>query len=74
MPYEEPAKNLYMPGREAAAGRAKAWTAHEAERLGISPEAIARFALAVGSQGNVRSKTLQAFTEDQFQEIVQSLP
>ena len=40
MPYEEPAKNLYMPGREAAAGRAKAWTAHQAERLGISPEAI----------------------------------
>jgi len=39
-----------------------------------SPEAIARFALAVGSQGNVRSKTLQAFTEDQFQEIVASLP
>ncbi len=39
-----------------------------------SPEAIARFALAVGSQGNVRSKTLPAFTEDQFQEIVQSLP
>jgi uncharacterized protein with GYD domain len=39
-----------------------------------SPEVIARFALAVGSQGNVRSKTLQAFTEDQFQEIVQSLP
>ena len=25
-------------------------------------------------QGNVRSKTLQAFTEDQFREIVQSLP
>ncbi len=39
-----------------------------------SPEAVAKFALAVGSQGNVRSKTLQAFTEDQFREIVQSLP
>ena len=39
-----------------------------------SPEAVARFALAVGSLGNVRSKTLQAFTEDQFREIVQSLP
>lgn len=39
-----------------------------------SPEAVARFALAVGSLGNVRSKTLQAFNEDQFREIVQSLP
>jgi hypothetical protein len=25
MPYEEPAKNLYQPGREAATGRAKVW-------------------------------------------------
>jgi uncharacterized protein with GYD domain len=39
-----------------------------------SDEAMARFALAVGSQGNVRSKTLRAFTEDEFREIVQSLP
>ena len=39
-----------------------------------SDEAMARFVLAVGSQGNVRSKTLKAFTEDQFREIVQSLP
>ncbi len=39
-----------------------------------SDEAIARFALAIGAQGNVRSKTLRAFTEDEFREIVQSLP
>ena len=39
-----------------------------------SDEAMARFALAVGSQGNVRTKTLRAFTEDEFHEIVQSLP
>lgn len=39
-----------------------------------SDEAMARFALAVGSQGNVRSRTLRAFTEDQFREIVKSLP
>lgn len=39
-----------------------------------NPEAVAKFALAVGSQGNVRSKTLQAFTEDQYREIIQSLP
>ena len=39
-----------------------------------TPEAVARFALAVGALGNVRTETLQAFTEDQFREIVQSLP
>jgi uncharacterized protein with GYD domain len=35
---------------------------------------MVRFALAVGSQGNVRTKTLRAFTEDEFHQIVQSLP
>jgi len=39
-----------------------------------APESMTRFALAVGSLGNVRSKTLQAFTEDQFGEIMQSVP
>ncbi len=33
MPYPE-------YGRRAAADRAKAWTVHQADRLGISPEAI----------------------------------
>ena len=39
-----------------------------------SDESMARFALAVGSQGKVRTKTRRAFTEDEFHEIVQSLP
>ncbi len=39
-----------------------------------SDDAVAKFALAIGSIGNVRSKTLKAFTEDQFREILQSLP
>lgn len=39
-----------------------------------SDEVLATFALAVGSSGNVRSKTLKAFTEDEFRSIVQSLP
>ncbi len=39
-----------------------------------SDDAVAKFALAVGSLGNVRTKTLRAFTEDEFREIVQSLP
>ena len=37
-------------------------------------EAVAKFALSVGSLGNVRSKTLKAFTEEEFRKIVQSLP
>lgn len=39
-----------------------------------SDDAAARFALALGSLGNVRTKTLKAFTEDEFRAIVQSLP
>ncbi len=37
-------------------------------------DAVARFALALGSLGNVRTRTLKAFSEDEFREIVQSLP
>ncbi len=35
---------------------------------------VARFALAVGAQGNVRTTTLKAFTEAEFRDIVQGLP
>ena len=37
-------------------------------------EAAARFSLTLGSMGNVRTTTLQAFSEDQFRDIVSSLP
>ena len=37
-------------------------------------EAAARLLLATGSQGNVRSTTLRAFTEDEYRSIVSSLP
>ena len=37
-------------------------------------EAIARILLAIGSQGNVRTETLKAFTEDEYRKIVASLP
>ena len=37
-------------------------------------EAAARFLLTLGSMGNVRSKTLRAFTEDEFRSIVGGLP
>lgn len=37
-------------------------------------EAMAKFALAGGSQGFIRSETLKAFTEDEYRKIVASLP
>lgn len=36
-------------------------------------EAVARMALALGSQGNIRSETMRAFTETEFRKIVGSL-
>jgi uncharacterized protein with GYD domain len=36
--------------------------------------AAAKVALAVGSQGNVSTETLRAFTEDEYREIVAALP
>ncbi len=37
-------------------------------------ETAAKFALATASEGNVRIETLRAFTEDEYQKIVASLP
>ena len=37
-------------------------------------ETAAKFALATASEGNVRIETLRAFTEDEYGEIVASLP
>ena len=37
-------------------------------------ETVLSLALAFGSQGNVRSKTLKAFTKETFAEIVEKLP
>jgi uncharacterized protein with GYD domain len=37
-------------------------------------EAVAKFALALGSIGNVRSTTLKAFTEKEYRNIIESLP
>lgn len=36
--------------------------------------ACAKFSLALGSLGNVRTTTLKAFTEEEYTEIVKSLP
>ena len=37
-------------------------------------KAAAKLALATASEGNVRIETLRAFTEDEYREIVASLP
>lgn len=37
-------------------------------------DAMAKFALALGAQGNVRTKTVRAWTEDEIQRIVSGLP
>lgn len=39
-----------------------------------SDEVVARFVLAVGSLGNVRTTTLKAFSEAEFRKIVGALP
>ncbi len=37
-------------------------------------QAMAKFVLALGSLGNVRTTTLKAFTEPEYREIIQALP
>ena len=39
-----------------------------------SDEVVARFVLATGAQGNVRTTTLKAFTQAEFRDIVAGLP
>jgi uncharacterized protein with GYD domain len=41
---------------------------------GLSDEAGASFILELGSQGNVRTTTLKAFTKQEFAEMVKKLP
>jgi len=38
-----------------------------------SDEVVARIALGNASTGNIRSETLQAFTEDEYRKIITSL-
>jgi len=37
-------------------------------------EVAAKFALTIGAQGNVRTETVRAFTEDEYPKIVSGLP
>jgi uncharacterized protein with GYD domain len=37
-------------------------------------DTVAKFGLAVSSQGSVRSETMRAFSEEEFRQIVDMLP
>ena len=37
-------------------------------------ETVAKLALMIGSQGSVRTETLRAFPEDEYRDIIASLP
>jgi len=37
-------------------------------------EAVSKFALAVGTQGNVRTTTLRAYSESEFRDLIADLP
>jgi uncharacterized protein with GYD domain len=37
-------------------------------------EVVSKFALATGSQGNVRTETMRAFTEEEYRKIISGLP
>lgn len=39
-----------------------------------SDDVMAKFALTLGAQGNVRTTTLKAFSEAEYRGIIQSLP
>ena len=39
-----------------------------------SDEAVARFSLALGARGNVRTTTMKTFTEQEFRKLLDKLP
>jgi uncharacterized protein with GYD domain len=41
---------------------------------GPDDETAAKLALAIGSQGSIRTETLRAFTEDEYRKIIAALP
>jgi uncharacterized protein with GYD domain len=72
----EAAKQLFR----ARGGELKAWylTFGQYDAVVISEgpddETAAGLALAISSQGNIRTETLRAFTEDEYRKIIGSLP
>jgi uncharacterized protein with GYD domain len=53
-------------------------TSGDADLVGLvetpSGDHIAKFALALGSLGNVRTRTARAWTEDEYKKLVSELP
>jgi uncharacterized protein with GYD domain len=49
---------------------------YDAVVIGEHPndETAAKLALAIGSQGNVRTETFRVFTEDEFRKLIAGLP
>lgn len=49
---------------------------YDAVVIGEAPddETAMKLALLIGSQGNVRTETLMAFTEDEYRKIIAGLP
>jgi uncharacterized protein with GYD domain len=37
-------------------------------------ETVAKLALAIGAQGNTRTETLPAFTEDEYRQLIETMP
>ena len=37
-------------------------------------ETVAKLALSIGVQGNIRTETIRAFTEDEYRSIISALP
>ena len=49
---------------------------YDAVVIGEVPDddTVAKLALMIGSQGNIRTETLRAFTEDEYRKIISTLP
>jgi uncharacterized protein with GYD domain len=50
--------------------------AYDAVVIGEVPndETVAKLALVIGKQGNIRTETLRAFTEEEYRNIIAALP
>lgn len=65
---------------QAAGGELKAWYLTMGQYDGViiaeapDDETVARIALATAALGNIRTETLRAFTEEEFRQLVASLP
>jgi uncharacterized protein with GYD domain len=61
------------PGRLDAAKAAVKAMGENSNIEAPDDESIAKLALAIGSQGSIRTETLRAFTEDEYRQIIAGL-